>query len=155
MAAMVVIAVPWAAGVAPAYGLEPGVHADPGSPAAKEYSLPLSKARQIGANGSSKGESATTLFGAGIAPPGGGGTHSARKAPGTTSSSRAGAGRSSALTPSPSPKLALAASSLRPAGSGGSSLLALLAGGVLVLAIGALGGSALRQSKGRRVTERE
>ncbi len=153
MATVVVIAVPWTGGVAQASGLEPGVHADPGSPAAKEYALPLNKARQIGANGSSAGQSGSTLFGAGIAPPGGGGSGSGRTSP--TPPSHGGSGSHTAPAPVTNPKLALAASSVRPAGSGGSSLLALVGGGVLVLAIGALGGSALRQSKVRRVTERE
>ncbi len=54
-------------------GLEPGVHVDPGSPAAKEYVIPLTMARQTGAPGSSAGSSAA-LFGAGIGPRGPGGT---------------------------------------------------------------------------------
>src|ERR1700694_600364 len=53
-------------------GLEPGVHADPGSPAAKEYALPLNQARQTGSESHS---SSPTLFGAGINPPPSGGTH--------------------------------------------------------------------------------
>src|SRR5271168_4320784 len=54
-------------------GLEPGVHVDPGSPAAKEYAIPLGQARQIGAEGSSDGSS-PPLFGAGIGPRGPGGS---------------------------------------------------------------------------------
>src|SRR4051794_18298133 len=52
-----------------AAGVEPGVHIDPGSPAAKEYALPLSQARQTGA-GSTPTASSETSFGAGIKPPG-------------------------------------------------------------------------------------
>lgn len=49
-------------GVAAATTLPPGVHADPGSPAAKEYSIPLSTARGQAAGSSASGK----LFGAGI-----------------------------------------------------------------------------------------
>ncbi|MGI8559333.1 MAG: hypothetical protein ACR2ND_13700 [Solirubrobacteraceae bacterium] len=53
-----------------ALALEPGVHVDPGSPAAKEYAFPLSSARGI--SGGSPGATAKgspaapALFGAGI-----------------------------------------------------------------------------------------
>src|SRR5690349_20643591 len=61
--------------VAPATALEPGVHVDPGSPAAHEYALPLGQARQTGGGSSNGGENGG-LFGAGIKPPGGkGGGH--------------------------------------------------------------------------------
>src|ERR1700730_5707586 len=64
-------------------GLEPGVHVDPGSPAAKEYALPLNQARQTGSEPSSHTSSEGTLFGAGIKPPGAGGSpRSPHKRPG-------------------------------------------------------------------------
>ena len=44
MAAVCCLTVP----VGTAGALEPGVHVDPGSPAAKEYALPLDQARQTG-----------------------------------------------------------------------------------------------------------
>lgn len=136
-----------AAGV-PAFALEPGVHVDPGSPAAKEYALPLTQARQTG---SSQGGA---LFGAGI-------THSARggTASGGVSVSRSrgahaggkplGVGGKTALAGARGATLPAAvqsAAQARPAGGSGS-ILALIGGGVLVLALGALGGNVLR---GRR-----
>src|SRR5438445_13113075 len=63
--------------------LEPGVHVDPGSPAAKQYALPLGQARRTGAAASTRGGYSAALFGAGIKPPAGSG----------------GAGRSSRLAP--------------------------------------------------------
>jgi hypothetical protein len=72
-----------AAGAGPtgqASALEPGVHVDPGSPAAKQYALPLTQARTTGSGATSapKHMAGTTharathsepaLFGAGIAP---------------------------------------------------------------------------------------
>jgi hypothetical protein len=56
-------------GPASAAALETGVHVDPGSPAAKEYALPLEQARQTDATPKSSGQA--PLFGAGIKPPGG------------------------------------------------------------------------------------
>ena len=49
---------------APARASDPGVHLDPGSPAGKEYAIPLEQAR--GSSGSGPGGAA--LFGAGIRP---------------------------------------------------------------------------------------
>ena len=54
---------------AAAPGLEPGVHIDPGSPAEKEYVLPLNQARQTGGGRGSGQSSTATLFGAGVTPP--------------------------------------------------------------------------------------
>ena len=74
-----------------AAALEPGVHVDPGSPAAKQYALPLNQAREIGHGGA--GQAAGTspsLFGAGI-----GAAHSHRAAvtsEGAGSDAREGAG---------------------------------------------------------------
>src|SRR3979490_58238 len=61
-------------------GLEPGVHVDPESPAAKEYALPLNQARQTGAGATPSG-SQETPFGAGIKPPGSGGAGGSGSAP--------------------------------------------------------------------------
>lgn len=57
------------AGAAPALALPPGVHVDPGSPASKEYSFPLSVLR--GAAGGKKPSQSTSepLFGVGITRP--------------------------------------------------------------------------------------
>jgi hypothetical protein len=148
--------------------LEPGVHVDPGSPAAKEYALPLGQARQTG---SSHGG----LFGAGI-----------KHAP-TSRSAASGSPSSRGYAPSGSqtgtggvvrrqrshqrqPANGLSRAHRRPvriraeaatgslptavqsaarvrATSGGGSLLALIGGGVAVLVLGILGGTVLR---GRR-----
>jgi len=72
---------------AASFALEPGVHADPGSPAEKQYVLPLNQARGTGGETSSH-SSSPRLFGAGIKPPGGGGSTGG----GSRSSTRAGSG---------------------------------------------------------------
>ena len=137
--------------------LEPGVHADPGSPAAKEYALPLTQARQTGS------PHGGGLFGAGIGrkPSGPGGSpggpaSTAHRAHGRfdgRGSSTASGGSRLAGRPSASeaadgslPAAVQSAAHAR-ASSGAGSLLALLGGGVAVLALGALGGTVLR---GRR-----
>jgi hypothetical protein len=140
-----------------ATGLEPGVHVDPGSPAAKQYALPLNQAREIGRGGAGPGASASPLFGAGI-----GNARSHRStvaAKGTGPDGRAGAGSGAgAAEPrrlphggSSSDRSALAsldASHLDIAaheGSGDGSLLALLGGGIVVLLLGGAGGVAVRR----------
>jgi hypothetical protein len=142
-----------------ATGLEPGVHVDPGSPAAKQYALPLNQARAIGRGGAGPGAGASPLFGAGI-----GNAHSRRSAvaaKGTGPDARAGAvagSRAGAAEPrrlphggSSSDRSTLAsldASHLDIAaheGSGDGSLLALLGGGIVVLLLGGVGGVAVRR----------
>jgi hypothetical protein len=133
-------------------GLEPGVHVDPGSPAAKEYVIPLSQARQMGAEGSSDSSSAP-LFGTGIGPRGpGGSSHSdssAVRMPGAAKAS--GQGPASRLSSTgvagrESLPSSVLASSSRASGDSGS-LLALLAGGVAILILGGLGGAMLRRAR--------
>jgi hypothetical protein len=131
-----------------AAGLEPGVHIDPESPAAKEYALPLSQGRQTGAGSGSSGTSETP-FGAGIKPPksGGSGGSSARKTGrrhaerGT--SGQAGAGGSQPTLP---PAVQRAVTS-RGSSGGGGSLPALIGGGVAILVLGGFGGTVLRHSR--------
>jgi hypothetical protein len=53
---------------------EPGVHLDPGSPAGKEYAIPLAEGRAEGAGTTKQRAAADTPFGVGITPRGGGGT---------------------------------------------------------------------------------
>ena len=75
-----------AAAPAPAGAVEPGVHVDPGSPAGKEYALPLEQARREAAGGAggevSSSNSAqrgrSKLFGEGIKKKAGGGGRNAR-----------------------------------------------------------------------------
>ena len=137
---------------APARALEPGVHVDPGSPAAHEYALPLGQARS-GGGGSSSGSEGTTLFGAGIKPPGGGpggkGTGHGGKGNGSSAGAGAGATSPSATAAPPPPSV------LRDAHdhSGDGSLLALIGGGVAILVLGGFGGTVLRHRRPPRPTQ--
>lgn len=128
--------------------LEPGVHADPGSPAAKEYALPLAQAREMGGGRPIRGRSGA-LFGAGIEP--------SRRAPARHEGGAASA--SSNRRPSARPTSAAAGTNGRSSlpdavmraertTAGGWSLAPPLAGGLGVLLLGGLGGAALR--RGRR-----
>ena len=138
-----------------AAGLEPGVHVDPGSPAAKEYALPLNQARQTGSASPSQPGAEGSLFGAGIKPPGAGGGGHTPGAGGThTGGGSAAAGGTSATSgasASSGGEAALSAAALRatraqgPTGDG--SLLALLGGGVAVLVLGGFGGTVLRHNR--------
>lgn len=148
-----------------AAALEPGVHVDPGSPAAKEYALPVSQAREAGEGGGS--ESAhEQLFGAGIKPPGsgssppsgssrGGSPSAGSRARGGASksagaSSSGSAGGASGATQTPPPPLVRRVAGGRSSSGGGSSSLVLLGGGVVVIVLGAFAGVVLRH--GRRPT---
>jgi hypothetical protein len=53
----------------PALALEPGVYVDPGSPAGKEYSVPLSALRQSGSGHGGAADGTQPMFGIGISPP--------------------------------------------------------------------------------------
>jgi len=53
---------------------EPGVNYDPGSPAGKEYAIPLAEGRSEAAGTTDQQEGANIPFGVGIAPPGGKGS---------------------------------------------------------------------------------
>ena len=145
-------------GATPARALEAGVHVDPGSPAAKEYAIPLSQARQQGSTGSE-----AALFGAGITPPGrgpGGRTgHGSRGGSGSGGSGASssggaaavgasgGSGSSGTAQPPASVLTGAAAHS-----SGDSSLLVLIGGGVLILVLGGFGGTVLRHVRPPRST---
>jgi len=68
----IAVAVSWAfAGAAAA--LEPGVFVDPGSPAGKEYGVPLSDLRGAASGHMPVGNQTPPLFGIGISPAGAGG----------------------------------------------------------------------------------
>jgi hypothetical protein len=138
---------------APALGLEPGVHADPGSPAAKQYSLPLNQARQTGAGPAGhEGSSANVPFGAGIKPPGTGG--SSRSGAGAVQATgRSGASRPNAANTANTAgrQATLRAAVLRASSSqagGDDSTLALLGGAVAILILGGFGGILMRRSRG-------
>jgi hypothetical protein len=139
---------------AAAPGLEPGVHLDPGSPAVKEYVLPLNQARQTGSASSSKRGSSTAPFGAGITPPNGGagagsqpstttrvGSHTAGHAHGKHVAGAA------APAPVPIPSSVLRAARSENSSDGSGSLFALLGGGLAILVIGGFGGTVLRHSR--------
>lgn len=68
MTAVTALAVTWAV-AGPAAALEPGVFIDPGSPAGKEYGVPLSVLRTAASGHASVGVTAPPLFGIGISPP--------------------------------------------------------------------------------------
>src|SRR5579872_3789640 len=131
-------------------GLEPGVHADPGSPAAKEYALPLDQARQTGSP--KAGSSAAAPFGAGIHPPGGSASESSagkslhRQVSANGSSlvtaSKAGGSRARSTIP----PAVLRAASERDSSGGDGSILALIGGGVAILVLGGFGGMVMRRS---------
>jgi hypothetical protein len=57
---------------AAAQAIDPGVTFDPGSPAGKEYALPIVAGRADGAGTENHRAAANTPFGVGIEPPGGG-----------------------------------------------------------------------------------
>lgn len=127
-----------------ATGLEPGVHADPGSPATKEYALPLNQARQTG-GGTPTTSGSAALFGVGIKPPGSGGPGHAGPAVGHTSSS-AGRGAPSSGPGAPVPAIVLRTARSQASSNGNGSLLTLLGGGVAILVLGGFGGTLMRRS---------
>jgi hypothetical protein len=67
----VALCVSWLAPTTAVAALEPGVHIDPGSPAAKEYGVPLWVLRgEASGHQSPEGIPPPPLFGVGIEPPG-------------------------------------------------------------------------------------
>ncbi len=148
--ALAVLAVSLSVLTQAATGLEPGVHMDPGSPAAKQYALPLNQARDIGRGGAGASAS-SSLFGAGIRNPRShrstvvakkGEGSNARNEPRRLSREGSSSGRSALAS--------LDASNLDAAareGSGDGSLLALLGGGIAVLLLGGVGGVAMRRAR--------
>jgi hypothetical protein len=135
--------------------LEPGVHIDPGSPAAKQYVLPLAQARETG-RGSGERSSSPQLFGAGIAGPKPPRSNATAKGTGTAarggSSSSRGTSQPGASGPSSSrlgrtPPEASVFDLAARRGSGQKSLLMLLGGGIAVLALGGIGAAAVRRSR--------
>jgi len=131
-----------------AEGLEPGVHTDPGSPAAKEYALPINQARQTGAAPGQASGGSAALFGVGIKPPGsggsgGGGSNGSLNAHGEHHDAT---GTVSSHPGAPLPAVVLQAARSQSAPSGSGSMLALLGGGVAILILGAFGGTIMRRS---------
>lgn len=172
-AAVAVTALAVAPVASAANGLEPGVHIDPGSPAGKQYQIPVAAARGEGSGGSgglgsSSGTSAPA-FGVGVKP-----TISSSRTTGTSGASdgkratvlrrhhaqpggrgaggRAGGAGSSARQPvsEPTASRGLASPSAASSPGGDNSWLALAGGGALVLLVGGGSGFVLR----RRLTPR-
>ncbi|HEX5225896.1 MAG TPA: hypothetical protein VFW29_12280 [Solirubrobacteraceae bacterium] len=170
--AFAVLAVGLIAGATPALAVEPGVHIDPGSPAAKEYAIPLSQAREGGRGGGSSGTEAA-LFGTGITPPSsgsghGGGGHGSGSGHGGSGAGASGGGTGTGGATGPGASSGGSASGggagggatpaavLHGAGdssSGGSSLLVLIGGGVAILVLAGFGGTVLRHRRGPRPTQ--
>ncbi|MDX6639503.1 MAG: hypothetical protein QOF12_514 [Solirubrobacteraceae bacterium] len=117
---------------------DPGVNWDPGSPAAKEYAIPLAQGRADGAGTDNQQAAANTAFGVGLKPPAGGagagkGSRAGKKG------SRAGSGRgkkSSAAQPAISP--ALAGQIAKAEAPGGTTVLTLGMALAVLLAAAAL-----------------
>jgi hypothetical protein len=154
------------AAVAASSGLGPGVHVDPGSPAAKEYAVPLGSAR---GGTPTPGAGSGQLFGAGItkadasssaggyvAPssgsssqPASGTSHHPRRHRGATPARRRNPVRS-ATPGSPAPRAAPSPQNvIGTSSNSGSGITWMLGAAVVVLLLGGVGGAALAR-RGRR-----
>jgi hypothetical protein len=142
-----------------------GVHVDPGSPAGKQYAIPIPSARSetSGQNGAA-GSANPPLFGVGVTPGGaaatGGASGVAAAGAGTTvgQGTKAGAAgpnsrrtaargrRRHGSTAVPTPVRTAQHPSTQSNAVGGTSSLPLLGGGALVLLIGGGGGFLLRRN---------
>jgi hypothetical protein len=87
--------------------IDPGVNYDPGSPAGKEYAIPLVQGRAIGAGTDNQRAAAGIAFGAGIKPPSGGagtgGSHRPRHGSGSGGGTAKGTGKGAPVGGSSSP----------------------------------------------------
>jgi len=125
-----------------------GVHVDPGSPAGKQYGFPVNSARgetsgagKSGSAASSGGASASPpLFGAGVTAPG---THASTTGTPTSPTTTTHAG--STQTKPSKPVSASLASHVVPSNAGSDAWIPLVAGGLLVLALGTGAGLALKR----------
>jgi len=107
--------------------------------------LPLNQARGTGGVTGHTTSSSAALFGAGIKPPGSGGSGRAKSTAGNTPSS-AGRGAPSSDPEAPVPAIVLRAARSQASSSGNGSLLTLLGGGVIILVLGGFGGMLMRRS---------
>jgi len=131
----------------PAAAQSDGVTFDGDSPTAKEYALPLAKARQQAGRGgpsatasSAGGQKQSELFGAGVGDESSGaGTRGAtsdrKRQRGSSDSSRGASGRGEA-TPSEEAVRALAAATARPGAPGGSDTVMFVIAGIVLVAAG-------------------
>src|SRR5215210_5882641 len=111
--------------------IDPGVHYDPGSPAGKEYAIPLVEGRSDGAGTTDQQEGANIPFGVGIGPPGAkGGKQGANDGgAGGKGSGRAGGDRVSGARPGESSQelASRIAAAEEPAGTAARTFLLALA----------------------------
>ena len=111
--------------------IDPGVNYDPGSPAGKEYAIPLVEGRSEGAGTTDQQEGANIPFGVGIGPPGGkGGKQGADDGgAGGKGSGRAGGDRVAGARPGESSQelAARIAAAEEPAGTAARTFLLALA----------------------------
>ena len=115
-----------------AYAIDPGVNYDPGSPAGKEYAIPLVEGRSDAAGTTNQRSGGNIPFGVGIKPPGGNGggkNGSGRGAGGTGGSGPGGHGQVQGARPGESAKelQARITQAENPDGTAASSLLLALA----------------------------
>lgn len=132
--------------VSSAIAAQPGVHIDPGSPAGKQYAIPIVSAR--GEAGGQTGSQSPPAFGVGITPPSGGQTKAITGGrtlgPATTRKDRRRPKTNTGSTTSNSGSLP-APAAVQTSAAGGSGWLALTIGGMLVLILGGAGGMLLRR----------
>jgi hypothetical protein len=144
---------------AAAPALQPGVHVDPGSPAAKEYSIPLQQARgqspsgpAAGSGGAqSGGGTAGGLFGSGIKPKTTARVTSAASNPDATHRRHRTSLPSSTSSLAGTGAVAVTRAAADTSGSA-SGVDWMLGAGVLILALGALGGAAVARFRRRAGT---
>ena len=115
-----------------AYAIDPGVNYDPGSPAGKEYAIPLVEGRSDAAGTTNQRSGGNIPFGVGIKPPGrngGGKNGSGRGAGGTGGSGPGGHGQVQGARPGESARelQARITQAENPDGTAASSLLLALA----------------------------
>jgi hypothetical protein len=149
-AALALLAATPGTAVAGTTKLQPGVHIDPGSPAAKQYQIPINSARSEAAGKSNSNSSNPPLFGQGVTPSGGSGAGGASAGSGSGGHAAAQHGRAAARQhgvkeSTPNTASGIPASAPSTSGSSGSSAWLALGGGVLVLLLGGGGGLALRR----------
>lgn len=152
VALWVTVSIPQVA-VAGTSTLQPGVHVDPGSPAGKEYQIPVVGARSETAGGTQGQGGNPPLFGVGVTPATTASADSSAGRPTSSSSASRGATSHSTRTrtaASSSPSGSKPVSAVAPpdpdgsAPAGGNGWIALVAGGLLVLVLGGGGGLLLR-----------
>jgi hypothetical protein len=156
--AVLALAVLLSAFVGSASALEPGVHADPGTPAGKEYAIPLGQARSLGGASGSFGHGITSAAtGSPATPPA---NASRAGAPAAGRGSPAAGVAPARASSGPAPPARVTGSPSTPAGqvrAGGSGASAVAWGAGFALAVilaGALGGQLIvRQMRRHHVDE--